>query len=509
MGLQIITGGGAAQFGGGLGKGLVAGVDQEQERMRKEAEREQLATETVQYVNQALRPMIEQVGQQIPDTPERPGALDTTKVPMGKFGSVEVPSYMRPTPNQEQAQFNKIVEGYARTMRGMQHPAMIEKFGMAAAAELDRLSEARMTKSIGDSMKAAVSNGVMDDGEMQDILALHGTGPVKDLYKAFHEFKVERSEKMVNASRADRFKRSIDAEILTFAQDANTVTADPGEKAWLADQAGRLEDLRAEIEAESSFGYSEFDWDSARDRFDDIRNALNPAQERRQAERDAEFKALMDAQTAIYRNENLDAEERRAMIADIDARRKTLGLPPVEEEQRWPFGMGQDLPTRVEREGTAPGMAAAEQTASERSMAKLNPEQQARAEFFRRVQAPLDGVDFAAFDNAADIEARVSETLGAVLDGMTGGNGVTIKLKKGQSEVDAWGDAIADSIDQMAKVSPDAAEVIAGRVIAMMELADKRKAEIEGGGTAKLDRKIKAARSAPLNRTRSAFQGTD
>ena len=75
MGVQIITGGAAGQFGSGLGKGLNEGIDAKQAQVKADAEKQALADEYIAAMKMFIAPQVEALEGQIPAQIEPQGPL--------------------------------------------------------------------------------------------------------------------------------------------------------------------------------------------------------------------------------------------------------------------------------------------------------------------------------------------------------------------------------------------------------------------------------------------------
>jgi hypothetical protein len=75
MGVEIILGGGAGQFGSGLGKGLNEGIDAKLEQVKADAEKQALADDFIAAMKMLIAPKVEALEGQIPAQIEPQGPL--------------------------------------------------------------------------------------------------------------------------------------------------------------------------------------------------------------------------------------------------------------------------------------------------------------------------------------------------------------------------------------------------------------------------------------------------
>ena len=348
MGLQIVTGGGAGQFGAGMGKGLNDGIQAEQERQRQAAEAERMAEDWRTATKAALKPLIDRQSAMTPDTLEKPGAMDTTRVPMGKFGSVDVPSYMRPTPNPEQQQLDELTGVYAKQLQGMTDPTAMRAYAQGAAQDLENFQRMRAVRNINNTLKAGVKSGAMDPDEAQFFMDRIANGDDSlDVYRQLDEFKREKSQRVQSEVRVNRYIENATIGQNTFLESARA-TNDSEEAQWLTAQAGRMADVVAELQTAVAFGLDDFDFESAVKMVNDVKYALNPYQQQRQEEQ-------MQAQAQQYKAQAAQAKVRDEAIARIltdpdlvddrdaliEALKKEFGSAPAAQPRRGGQGGGQ------------------------------------------------------------------------------------------------------------------------------------------------------------------------
>jgi hypothetical protein len=233
MGVQIITGGAAGQFGSGLGKGLNEGIDAKQAQVKADAEKQALADEYIAAMKMFIAPQVEALEGQIPAQIEPQGPLpDPGAGPLaaGVQGPPAppnqgppappnqgppappnqgppappnqgppappnqgppappnqgppappnqgppappnaVPEYMRPQPNPEREQLDAIVQQFARGISSLREPEAIKLATQAASQQLDMLQRQILVKKVNDQLAFAQRTGGFDDAEIQNFL---------------------------------------------------------------------------------------------------------------------------------------------------------------------------------------------------------------------------------------------------------------------------------------------------------------------------------------------------
>jgi len=474
MGVQIITGGGAAQFGAGLGKGLNEGIDTAQRLKRAEEEKQALADELKAVQTAMVEPKLRALEGQIPNDPALqgpepvPGHGQLAPGVQGPPIAPEItgaPGYMRPEPSPERAQLDTLAGQFAQSLRSMKDPRAIEAMGQAYAQQLDVLQRQILVRKVNDQLSTAEKTGAFDQSEIQEFLAMgaeiaQGQGDIADLYTAIRERKEEKVKEKVNLGRATRFLEQAAINQANFAQSAQQ-TNDPDESAWLNSQAGDMADTISEIQAALEFGLDDFDFDAAYERVADVKHRLNPYQKQRMEQENMRMRSYYDAREQILTDPTL-----RSRSAEM--------LKALNDEY------GVDIPAPKSMQGAASPEHASPvagepevETANDRSMEGKTPEEVQAIEAKRQVIGQLDGVNFSGMD-AEQVDSRLTDQLGALAESLSGGP-VEIEIPEGGTEQEAWADHVFGIIEQIQAEDPQYAQLLAGRIVRMIDMAEEAK----------------------------------
>jgi hypothetical protein len=317
MGVQIILGGAAGQFGSGLGKGLNEGIDAKQAQMKADAEKQALADDYTAAMKMFIAPQIEALEGQIPAQLEPQGPLPgpgAGPLAAGVQGPPAppnaVPEYMRPQPNPEREQLDTIAQQFALGVSSLREPEAIKLATQAASQQLDMLQRQILVKKVNDQLSFAQRTGGFDDAEIQNFLNMglaiaQGEGDITDLYSAIRELKEEKVKQAVDFARATSFIEDNKKTVVSMAMSSGA-ESDPTIAGWYTNQAGLLNDkLLYMQEALNKYGLDDFDFDAASKEILDIKHTLNPYQ-------DAKFKQQLEQETLRMRNYYNELEDIRS-----------------------------------------------------------------------------------------------------------------------------------------------------------------------------------------------------
>jgi hypothetical protein len=478
MGVQIILGGAAGQFGSGLGKGLNEGIDAKQAQMKADAEKQALADDYTAAMKMFIAPQVEALEGQIPAQLEPQGPLlgpGAGPLAAGVQGPPEapnaVPEYMRPRPNPEREQLDAIAQQFALGVSSLREPEAIKLATQAASQQLDMLQRQILVKKVNDQLSFAQRTGGFDDAEVQNFLNMglaiaQGEGDITDLYSAIRERKQEKVQQELDFARATSFIEDNAKTVESLAMSSGA-ESDPTIAGWFTNQAGLLKDKLVSMQSALKFGLDDFDFDAASKEVLDIKHALNPYQE-------AKFKQQLEQETLRMRNyyneledirsdQDLTEEERATAL---EAAKKAYGLTPSEPVIN-PGGTvdpitGEPVPEKAE-------------TASDRSMKGKTPEEVQMIEAKRQIIGRLDGVGFSGM-SPERVDDRLSQHLAALTDSLLGGTGVEVKIKDGQTEADAWAENLLGVLEKIGETDPEYMKLLGGRVARMLDLAKEAKA---------------------------------
>lgn len=448
MGVQIITG---STVGDSFGKGMLAGIDEK----KAEIKEQELADQYVSVVSGMIESQADTVkaGMEPAYTPPATETLST-----GKLGGVEVPSYLRPVPNPLEGKADRIAEGLVQSMQGLTDPRAIQLAGTAAAEQLDALAMQEMQARLAGDLRAAAKGGLVEQAEVEMFAGMleEGEDPMR-VYQAFSEVREERAREAVNEKRAVRFMESGRLQEAALRQTADTIV-DPDEKAWATAQAQELAAKLDEIEVYASGGIDSFDFDGAVEEVREIKNRLNPYQQQRVEEREVAYREGMDALSRVMTMEDLEPEERAARVNEI----------------RQAFGLDPSAPVAAPAPAAPPAEAPTGETASDRSAAALTPEQQQRDNVKRGAIGLMDGAGFADLDSPEAVDARAVEIIQGVV-GRLFPDG-EVELSGEGSDLDLWTEAVTKRIEMLAEEDPHFAQLLAGRLVRVLEMAEEAKA---------------------------------
>lgn len=316
MGVQIITGGAAGQFGSGLGKGLNEGIDAKQAQMKADAEKQALADDYTAAMKMFIAPQVEALEGQIPAQLEPQGPLPgpgAGPLAAGVQGPPEapnaVPEYMRPRPNPEREQLDAIAQQFALGVSSLREPEAIKLATQAASQQLDMLQRQILVKKVNDQLSFAKRTGGFDDAEVQNFLNMglaiaQGEGDITDLYSAIRERKEEKVKHDVDFARATSFIEDSAKTVESLAMSSGA-ESDPTIAGWYTNQAGLLNDKLVYMQEALKYGLDDFDFDAASKEVLDIKHALNPYQE-------AKFKQQLEQETLRMRNYYNELEDIRS-----------------------------------------------------------------------------------------------------------------------------------------------------------------------------------------------------
>lgn len=449
MGIQIITGGPAAQFAAGASQGFDEGMA----RRREEELAQKLASDMVQATNMAVLPQIESLDAQIPPDQRPHGPLEVGATP----------DYMRPKPSPERAQLNMLAETYAKGIHGMRDPRAIAAYGQAASEQLDQVSRQLMVKNVNNTLKAASSSGALDPDVVQHFVERLGAGDdVANVYADLADAKAAKLQEVRRVTALNTYLEDVASTAESYMQ-RKAVSRDAEESAWLTQQAGRLRNEIAAAQAQAGMGLDDFDFDSVRESVESVRNALNPTQKRAyeqfEAARAAQRKAVLDA-------EHLSPEEKINYLRQVD-RGTGAGYPDMM--------FGGDVPG--DEGGPQVPAQGGGATASERSLAKMTPEEIQRSEVKREAVTMMDAVSFGGLDTPEEIDARAAEVIQSVV-GTLFPEG-TIELSGQGSDLDLWTEAVTTRLEALRGEDPAFAQLLAGRVLRVLEMAEEAKSPPE------------------------------
>jgi len=458
MGIQIITGGPAAQFAAGASQGYDEGMA----RRREEEIANQLAADMVQATNMAVLPKIESLDAQIPQEERPQGPLEVGATP----------DYMRPQASPEREQLNMLAETYAQGIQGMRDPRAIAAYGQAASEQLDQVSRQLMVSSVNNTLKAASASGALDPDVVQHFTERLGAGDdVASVYEDLAEAKQAKLREVRRATALNTYLEDASSTVESYMQRA-AVSQDPEESAWLTQQAGRLRNELAAAQAAAGMGLDDFDFDAVRENIEGVRNALNPAQKRAYEQFQNEQRMELDAREAqrrvILDDDDLEADEKINRLRQID--RGATGGYPAQRMMELPGGQGGEEGSQVLDLGDGGG-----ESASKRSKVDLTPEEIQRNEVKREAVTMIDTVSFGGLETPEEIDARAAEVIQSVV-GTLFPDG-TVNLSGEGSDLELWTEAVTARIEALREEDPTFAQLLAGRVLRVLEMAEEAKSE--------------------------------
>lgn len=486
MGIQIVTGGMGGQLGAGLGQGALDAAKKKQ----LEAEKARAAQEMMGSFTQAMRPTLDRIESTLGQDTQMP---DTVSVPTGtKFGSVEVPSYMRPAPNPERAQFKAITEMMARASMNVKDPEQAKLFQAAAVQELDYLARMQAANAVQREIKAAEQSGVLDEEVKQEFLTMIAAdADPLDVYRKFQGYKNEKVSQVKAQARGERFVQQVLADEAAFLESAK-MTRDPDEASWLNQQSGRMADLATEIQAAMAFGMDGFDFESAWEQFQEAKYALNPYQKQRMDAETTRLRSYYDARERVLTDAEIPDEQKGEMIRQID---QQFGMGSAAPDQR-PVGWGIALPggqspqSQPQSPSSQPQSQAPAQAAPDR--VQPTPEQAAQmqsAAAARTTESALAGQDpFKGAQSVEDIDRVAQEKVIGMLDSLllgADGKSYEVTPKEGQSMTDAYTERLLAEIKKLP-------EQQAARIMAQVRALAAARREAKARVDAAPEKKAKA-----------------
>lgn len=483
MGLQIITGGGAAQFGGGLGKGLNEGYDDAMKQKRDQAEKAAMAQDMIQAANAAIKPRIAALDKQIPADTQVPYSPGKKPWNNGQFSphpdapASPVPDYMMPKVNSDRAQLQELAETYAASIKGMTNPDAIKFATEAASGELDRIGRQLLVGRVNNSLKAASESGALGQDEVNHFLErMAGGDDITEVYNDLHDMKLQKiQEREAVASMQSFFQEQL---ALADLDRQASGAANNGElSAYFTNKEQRI---RREVETalkEMEFGLDDFDFRDTMERIMDIQAELNPIQQQREQER----LAMRQAEEALQKQRvdeilgsaTMSSHEKESALKDLfrGAPGAYPEVPLVFLEPGVDYGLDPEVEGGAGEQGrgvppaSVEGGDSPEPPAVEVGDSPEAPKDKSDAARARKAEAALKGVDpFEGAKAPKDVDQIATQKVGGLLTAVIG-EGWELDIAKGSNGVGEIQDRLIAELEEMKKSNPRAAAEIQGQLV--------------------------------------------